>query len=48
MKTWMVVLLVIVGIYALGAIGMGVYMRNFRLGLLWPMTVLWMLFGNIQ
>lgn len=50
MKTWQIVLLVVVAGYGLGVAGMFAYLRgsNFKLALLWPLTVLWMLLGNIQ
>lgn len=50
MKTWQLVLLISAGIYVLGVAGMFAYLRggNFKLALLWPLTALWMLFGNIQ
>lgn len=49
MKTWQIVLLIIAVVYALGVAGMFIYLRggNFKMALLWPLTVLWMLFGNI-
>lgn len=50
MKTWQLVLITIAVIYVVGAIGMSIYLRgrSVPMALLWPLTVLWMLFGNIQ
>lgn len=52
MKTWQLVLLVVIAIYATGFVGMFVYLRGaemkWLLSLLWPLTALWMLIGNVQ
>lgn len=50
MKTWQIVLLVCALVYVLGVAAMFAYLRgnNFKMALLWPLTLLWMLFGNIQ
>ena len=48
MKTWMIVLLVLAVIYVLGAVGCGLYWRSFKMALIWPLWVLFGLFGNIQ
>lgn len=44
----MIVLLVLAVLYLIGGVAMGVYMRSFKAGLIWPVWALFGLFGNIQ
>jgi hypothetical protein len=53
MNGWLIALLVIVAIYVLGIVGFFLWIptttpQRGMLALLWPLTVLWMIFGNIQ
>lgn len=50
MPTWLLVLLVLFVVYVLGAAGMAIYLRgsNWKMIAFWPLTLIWMFFGNIQ
>lgn len=52
MPTWLIVLLVIAAIYIVGTIGFFCWLPSSPqrgvLAVLWPFTVLWMIFGNVQ
>lgn len=51
MNGWIIALLVIAAIYVVGVVGFFLWIpaSPWRgvLALLWPLTVLWMLFGNV-
>lgn len=50
METWQIVLLSILGVYVLGFVAMAIALRGreWNAAVLWPITLLWMLVGNIQ
>lgn len=52
MNGWIISLLVIVAIYVVGAVGFYLWLPQSPgravMALAWPLTVLWMLVGNVQ
>lgn len=49
MKTFLVIMVILLAVYVVGALVMFAYLRggNVKMALLWPLTLIWMFFGNI-
>lgn len=47
MNWWQWILLVL-AVYALIGLAVGIYSKSAFVGLIWPASALWMLFGNVQ